>query len=53
MRPPVTRRCAARRLLANPLLDFDRILLVKRSEQNLCLPQNWQGNSSLNPRHGQ
>lgn len=37
-------------LLANPLLDFDRILLVKRQEGNLGLPQNWQGNSSLNPR---
>lgn len=37
-------------LLANPVLDFERILLVKRSEQNLCLPQNWQGNSSMNPR---
>ena len=37
-------------LLANPLLDFDRVLLVKRSEQNLCLPQNWQGNSSMDSR---
>ncbi len=38
-----------RALLANPLLDFGKLLLVKRSEANLCLPQNWQGNSSLNP----
>ena len=38
-----------RALLSNPLLDFDRILLVKRSEGNLCLPQNWQGNSSVDP----
>ncbi len=37
-------------LLANPVLDFDRVLLVKRSEQNLCLPQNWQGNSSMDAR---
>jgi len=34
-------------LLANPLLDFDHILLVKRRDSNLGLPQNWQGNSSL------
>lgn len=37
-------------LLANPLLDFDKVLLVRRSEQNLGLPQNWQGNSSIDPR---
>lgn len=37
-------------LLANPLLDFADILLVKRAEGNLCLPQNWQGNSSLDAR---
>ena len=36
-------------LLANPLLDFEQILLVKRKEGNLGLPQNWQGNSSLDP----
>ena len=36
-------------LLANPLLDFDRLLLVRRSEGNLGLPQNWQSNSSLKP----
>jgi hypothetical protein len=36
-------------LLANPLLDFDEILLVKRAEGNLGLPQNWQGNSSVDP----
>jgi len=36
-------------LLANPLLDFDRLLLVKRSEKarNLGLPQNWQGNCAV------
>jgi formylglycine-generating enzyme required for sulfatase activity len=32
---------------ANPLLDFDRILLVRRDARTLGLPQNWQGNSSL------
>ena len=32
-------------LLANPLLNFDRLLLVKRTP--LGLPQNWQGNTSL------
>ena len=36
-------------LLANPLLDFEQLLLVKRREGNLGLPQNWQGNSSLSP----
>ena len=30
-------------LLANPLLDFDELLLVRR-RGNLGLPQNWQGN---------
>ena len=36
-------------LLANPLLDFDRILLVKRGERSprLGLVQNWESNSSL------
>lgn len=37
-----------RALLANPILDFERVLLVRRSESNLGLPQNWQGNSSVN-----
>ena len=32
-------------LLANPLLNFDRLLLVKRTP--LGLPQNWQGNTSI------
>ena len=36
-----------RALLANPLLDFDRLLLVKRGADNLGLPANWQSNSSL------
>ncbi|HUT89100.1 MAG TPA: SUMF1/EgtB/PvdO family nonheme iron enzyme [Thermoguttaceae bacterium] len=34
-------------LLANPLLDFDRLLLVERGEGKLGLPANWQSNSSL------
>ena len=36
-------------LLANPLLDFDKLLLVNRSAKspNLGLPQNWQGNCAL------
>ncbi|MCY3022279.1 MAG: SUMF1/EgtB/PvdO family nonheme iron enzyme, partial [Planctomycetota bacterium] len=34
-------------LLANPLLDFDKLLLVKRGVSSLGLPQNWQSNSSL------
>jgi len=40
-------------LLDNPLLDFDRLLAVKRRADSpkLGLPQNWQGNCSL-PRSG-
>lgn len=38
-------------LLANPLLDFDALLAVIRSEALLGLPQNWESNSSL-PRVG-
>jgi len=40
-------------LLANPLLDFDRLLLVKRGAKSpsLGLPRNWQSNSSL-PKSG-
>ncbi|MBN8461170.1 MAG: hypothetical protein J0M04_25380, partial [Verrucomicrobia bacterium] len=34
-------------LLANPLLDFDRLLLIGRDANRLGLPQNWEGNSSL------
>lgn len=34
-------------LLANPLLDFERLLLVERDANRLGLPQNWEGNSSL------
>ena len=40
-------------LLANPLLDFDRLLLIQRSmtSPKLGLPQNWQGNCAL-PKTG-
>lgn len=38
-------------LLANPLLDFDRMLVVKRNANQLALPQNWESNSSI-PRGG-
>jgi formylglycine-generating enzyme required for sulfatase activity len=35
-------------LLANPLLDFDRILLLERDVRaGKNLPQNWEGNSGL------
>ncbi len=34
-------------LLANPLMDFDRLLLIKRAAKNLGLPRNWESNSSL------
>jgi len=34
-------------LLANPLLDFDKLLLVRRQEGRMGLPQNWQGNCSM------
>jgi formylglycine-generating enzyme required for sulfatase activity len=36
-------------LLANPLVDFDRLLYVERGEDNLGLPANWESNSSLKP----
>ncbi len=38
-------------LLANPLLDFRRLLLVRRKAGRTGLPCNWQGNESL-PRTG-
>ncbi len=36
-------------LLANPLIDFDRLLVVRRGAENLGLPSNWLGNSALRP----
>mgnify|MGYP005834032231 CR=1 FL=1 len=41
----------AEALLANPLLSFDKLLIIRRSAKNLALPANWQGNSCL-PRGG-
>ena len=40
-------------LLENPLLDFDKLLVVVRGEKSpsLGLPRNWQSNSSL-PKTG-
>ena len=37
-------------LLANPLLDFDKLLVIKR-KGHLGLPQNWQDNTAL-PKKG-
>jgi len=34
-------------LLANPLLDFDKLLLIRRSAGRMGLSANWQSNSSL------
>lgn len=34
-------------LLANPMLDFERLVYIKRRETNLGLPMNWQSNSCL------
>ena len=34
-------------LLANPLLDFERLLVIERDGNKLGLPQNWEGDSSL------
>ncbi len=38
-------------LLANPLLDFEQLLLVRRKSNRLGLPANWQSNSNL-PKTG-
>jgi len=37
-------------LLANPLLDMDRLLLVRRGANNLALPQNWQQQREVSSR---
>ncbi|HUT34879.1 MAG TPA: SUMF1/EgtB/PvdO family nonheme iron enzyme [Planctomycetota bacterium] len=34
-------------LTHNPLIDFDKLLVVKRSARNLGLPQNWVTNASI------
>ena len=36
-------------LLDNPLLDFDRLLLIRRKADDLGLPGNFEGNASLRP----
>jgi len=37
----------AEALLANPLLDFDKLLLIRRGKRNMGLVSNWLGNSSI------
>ncbi len=34
-------------LTANPLIDFDKLLVVKRGAKNLGLPANWVTNASI------
>ena len=34
-------------LLANPLLNFEKLLLVRRAKKNIGLVNNWQSNSSM------
>jgi len=41
------RRAVRTLALSNPLLDFEKLLVVRRSEKNLGLPRNWCSNSSL------
>lgn len=36
-------------LLANPLLDFERLLMIRRRAGNLGLPLNYHGNDNLPP----
>jgi formylglycine-generating enzyme required for sulfatase activity len=36
-------------LMANPLLDFEKVLLVKRGADKLGLPNNWVGNGGMGP----
>ena len=43
--------CSKRRCSPTRLIDFDRLLLVKRGQARLGLPQNWQGNCAL-PKTG-
>ncbi|MCX7005736.1 MAG: hypothetical protein NTY53_00500, partial [Kiritimatiellaeota bacterium] len=43
------RRLRSEALLANPLLDFEKLLLIKRGANKLGLPQNYTGNSTLEP----
>lgn len=41
------RALARKALLSNPLLDFDALLVIKRGENQLGLPQNWESNSTI------
>ena len=34
----------------NPYIDFTEVLAVRRNQKTLGLPQNWQGNTSVNPK---
>ncbi|MGB2823614.1 MAG: formylglycine-generating enzyme family protein, partial [Phycisphaerae bacterium] len=43
------RRAVRELALANPALDFEGLILVRRGAKNLGLPANWQSNSSLKP----
>ena len=36
-------------LLANPLLDFDRLLMIRRRANRLGLPRNYNSNSDISP----
>ena len=36
-------------LLDNPLLDFDKLLMIRRSADKLGLPMNYHGNDDLEP----
>jgi len=49
--PLVARFDALKReaLLASPLLDFDRLLMIRRRADRLGLPANYNGNSDLPP----
>ncbi|MHC4253381.1 MAG: TolB family protein, partial [Planctomycetota bacterium] len=38
---------ARRSLIENPLIDFDKLLVVRRAEGKMGLPQNWQGNCAV------
>lgn len=50
--PDETAAAGVRRaLLANPLLNIDNLLLVKRATKQLGLTENWNSNSSL-AKHG-
>ncbi|MDQ1256292.1 MAG: alpha protein, partial [Candidatus Hydrogenedentes bacterium] len=49
---PITARFEALQreaLLANPLLDFDRLLTIRRRADRLGLPFNYHGNDDLKP----